>query len=154
MIHIPGFNDLQPKFIVCDYNGTIARDGIVERGVQSLFDKLAQEYRIFVVTADTFGSVKTQLQGFACEVKILTSSDHTAEKAAFVRELGASQCVAIGNGNNDAKMLETALLGIAVMGAEGCSKEAMLASDLLIPSATEALELLHRPKRLIATLRR
>jgi soluble P-type ATPase len=154
MIQIPNDRDLEIAYIVCDYNGTIAKDGVVLPEIEGLFKTLSKSYRIFVITADTFGSVKEQVSPFGCEIKILSSSDHTAEKAAFIEELGASACVALGNGNNDLRMLAHAALGIAVMGDEGCSKETLLAADIVCKSAAEALELLLYPKRLIATLRR
>ena len=154
MLEIPNFKTLDITHIVCDYNGTIARDGIVLPEVKALFDQLCQRYSLHVITADTFGSVKAQLEGYGTEIKILGSSDHTQEKADFVRELGADSCIAIGNGNNDALMLETAAIGIALMGDEGCSKDTLLNADIVCKNITEALSLLIETKRLIATLRR
>lgn len=154
MLEIPNFKTLKITDIVCDYNGTIAKDGIVLPEVKALFDQLCQRYTLHVITADTFGSVNAQLEGYGAQIKILSSSDHTREKADFVRELGADSCIAIGNGNNDALMLETAAIGIALMGDEGCSKDTLLSSDIVCKSISEALSLLLETKRLIATLRR
>ena len=154
MIDIPNYQQLDLKYIVCDYNGTIAKDGIVLPEIGDLFAELGKTYRIFVITADTFGSVKAQVSPFGCEITILSSANHTEEKAAFIDSLGANHCVALGNGNNDAAMLKTAALGIAILGDEGCSKETLMASDIICKSAQEALELVRYPKRLIATLRR
>ena len=154
MLEIPNFKTLTIKHIVCDYNGTIAKDGIVLPEVKALFDQLCQRYTLHVITADTFGSVKNQLEGYGAQIKLLNSSDHTKEKADFVRGLEAENCIAIGNGNNDALMLETAAIGIALMGDEGCSKDALLHSDIVCKNITEALCLLLETKRLIATLRR
>jgi soluble P-type ATPase len=154
MLEIPNFKTVNITHIVCDYNGTIAKDGIVLPEVKALFDQLCQRYTLHVITADTFGSVQAQLEGYGAEIKILSSSDHTQEKADFIRELGTENCIAIGNGNNDALMLERAAIGIAVMGDEGCSKDALLRSDIVCKSAKEALTLLLKTKRLIASLRR
>ena len=44
-----------------------------------------------------------------------------ADKAQYVAGLGSDRCVAIGNGANDASMLELAALGIAVLGPEGAA---------------------------------
>ena len=66
--------------------------------------------------------------------------------------LGA-RTVAFGNGANDALMLRKARLGICVMHGEGASLQALLASDVLVASAEEALDLLLKPARLVATLR-
>jgi soluble P-type ATPase len=62
--------------------------------------------------------------------------------------------VALGNGNNDAAMLDDAVLSLAIMGEEGCAKETLLASDVVCRDIVSAMELLLHPKRMIATLRR
>jgi soluble P-type ATPase len=154
MIEIPNFNTLDARHIVCDYNGTIAKDGVLLPDIKSLFTQLEAHYTIHVITADTFGSVKKQLEDTSVTIKVLSSDDHTQEKSDYVRSLGASHCVAIGNGNNDKAMLTVAELGIAVIGAEGCAKDAMLSADILFSSIHEALEILLHEKRLVATLRR
>jgi soluble P-type ATPase len=154
MLEIPNFNSLTIEHIVCDYNGTIAKDGKVLPEIKALFDQLCERYTLHVITADTFGSVKAQLEGYGAQIKILSSSDHTAEKADFVHELGADSCIAIGNGNNDALMLKTAAIGIVLLGGEGCSKDALLNADMVCKSIDEALGLALETKRLIATLRR
>jgi soluble P-type ATPase len=154
MIEIPNYKNLTISHIVCDYNGTIAKDGQVLPGIKRLFEQLATTYTLHVITADTFGSVKAQLEGYGAVIKVLESLDHTKEKAAYITSLSAEQTVALGNGNNDAMMLETAVVGIAVIGDEGCSAGAMRSADVVVNSGTDALELLASPKRLIATLRR
>ena len=154
MIEIPNFNTLDIRHIVCDYNGTIAKDGIVLPNIKALFKQLEENYTIHVITADTFGSVKKQLEDTSVTVKVLESDDHTQEKSDYVRSLGASHCVAIGNGNNDKAMLTVAELGIAVMGTEGCAKDAFLSADILFGNIEEALEILMHEKRIVATLRR
>ena len=151
---IPGYGALELTHIVCDYNGTIAKDGILLSGIRERFEILGGQFTLHVVTADTFGSVEKQLEGSGVKVTILQSDDHTREKADLVTSLGADHCIALGNGNNDRMMLETAAVGIAVLGDEGCSRDAMLAADLLCAGVFDALDLLVSPKRLVATLRR
>ena len=154
MIVIPNFKTIQIKHIVCDYNGTIAKDGIVLPPIKRLFDRLNQLYTLHVITSDTFGSVANQLEGYGAEIKILSSDNHTQEKADFVSSLGSDTCVCIGNGNNDREMLRTAAIGIALLGDEGCSKDTLFSSDLVCKDIAEALSLVIETKRLIATLRR
>jgi len=101
-VRIPGYKELQISDIVCDYNGTIAKDGILLQEAAEMIERVADRYRVHIVTADTFGSVAEQIGGLEAELKILSSSDHTAEKRAYVEEIGAHRCAAIGNGNNDA----------------------------------------------------
>jgi len=154
MIEIPNFKTLNIKHIVCDYNGTIAKDGMVLPEIKALFENLSKVYTLHVITADTFGSVHAQLEGYDVNIKVLTTDDHTAEKAAYISHLGEGTCVALGNGNNDAAMLSSASVGIAVMGDEGCAKDALISSDVICKNITEALFLILQSKRLIATLRR
>jgi soluble P-type ATPase len=51
-------------------------------------------------------------------------------------------------------MLETAALGISVLGEEGLATSALVASDLTVPHINAALDLLLDPVRIVATLRR
>jgi len=154
MLEIPNFKTLDIKHIVCDYNATIAKDGIVYPEVKELFNTLSKTYTIHVITADTFGSVHQQLQHFNTHIKVLSSNDHTKEKAEYVSYLGKVHCAALGNGNNDKEMLKLASVGIAVLGEEGCSKDALLNADILCKNIADALLLFIHTKRLIATLRK
>ncbi len=153
-MQIPGYKELQISDIVCDYNGTIAKDGILLQETADMIKTLAGRYRVHIVTADTFGSVAEQIEGLEVELKILSSSDHTTEKRAYVEEIGAHRCAAIGNGNNDLQMLHTAALSVAVVGDEGCFVQTMMAADIVCRSGAEALALFTIPKRLAATLRK
>lgn len=67
--------------------------------------------------------------------------------------MGAERCAAIGNGANDAAMLEAARLGLAVVGQEGASAATLRAADVVCVSILDALDLLARPDALAATLR-
>ena len=154
MIEIPNFKTLNIQHIVCDYNGTIAKDGIVLPEIKALFVNLSNVYTLHVITADTFGSVHAELEGYDVDIKVLSTDYHTEEKAAYISKLGKDTCVAIGNGNNDAAMLLSASVGIAIMGDEGCAKDALMSSDVICKNIAEALSLILQSKRLIATLRR
>lgn len=50
-------------------------------------------------------------------------------------------------------MLHEAALGLVVIQAEGAAQIAVAAADIVSKSIEDALDLLLRPKRLIATLR-
>ena len=153
-ITIPNFATLQLQHIVLDYNGTIAQDGVLKESVKEIIKELSKDFSVHIITADTFGSVAKQSEDLEISLKILSSSDHTEEKADYLRELGAKHCAAIGNGNNDKKMLDSAALGIAVMGEEGCATQTLLASNIVCKCIENALELLLKQKRMIATLRK
>jgi len=153
-IAVPGYGTLTLRHVVLDYNGTIAKDGEALREALELLAPLCERYRVHVITSDTFGTVKSALAAYDVTVTVLQSSDHTGEKARYVEGLGAQGCAAVGNGNNDARMLETAALGIALLGDEGCATRTLLAGDIVCKSIGEALGLLLSDKRLVATLRR
>ena len=51
-------------------------------------------------------------------------------------------------------MLREAALGICVMSQEGVATETLLAADLLMPDIITALELLDKPLRIVASLRK
>jgi len=153
MIEIPNFKTLNIADIVCDYNGTIAKDGMLLPEVKELFHELAQHYKLHVITADTFGTVSKQLANHTVTVKILSSQDHTAEKAKYIKSLGSQNCIAIGNGNNDKDMLKTAAIGITILGDEGCATQTLLNADICFKNIDDALQTLLHTKRLVATLR-
>jgi soluble P-type ATPase len=152
-IEIPNYKTVDLKNIVCDYNGTIAKDGKLLNGVGELFKKLTKDFKVFVITADTFGSVQKELQGFDIEIIVLKSTHHTVEKKDFLNSIGAQNSIAIGNGNNDSLMLQEANISIALMGDEGCSVKTLKNADIVCKNILDALELIIYPKRLIATLR-
>jgi soluble P-type ATPase len=84
---------------------------------------------------------------------VLPPGDHVEAKAAFVRALGESRTIAIGNGSNDESMVRDAVVGIAVVGQEGAAARTVLAADIVVSDIRDALDLLLSPARLIATLR-
>ena len=154
IIDIPNYTKLEIEHIVLDYNGTLASGGRVQEKTKEVLNKLCKEYRVYVITADTFGTVKEELKEFNLEVVVLKSNNHTQEKADFINSLNADKTVAIGNGNNDSLMLQTALLSIALIGNEGCSYESLKSSTIVCTDIVNAISLFINTKALIATLRR
>ncbi len=55
---IPGRGDIEIENIVFDYNGTIAVDGKILAGVKGLLLELRKYVNIYILTADTYGTVK------------------------------------------------------------------------------------------------
>jgi soluble P-type ATPase len=153
-LEIPNYKNLDIKNVVLDYNGTLAGGGVVDGETGKLLEEVCRLYETYVITADTFGTVKEQLREFELEVVILSSADHTVEKAEFIASISAQNTIAFGNGNNDKAMLQAASLGIAVIGEEGCSIETMMAADIAIDDIHSGMRLLIEPARLKATLRR
>lgn len=152
-IEIPGNIRLDIEHFVSDFSGTLSEDGVLLSGVRKKLNELAEKVHVHVMTSDTFGKARKELEGIKCTVHILDGQDHTGQKERYVLSLGAEKVVAIGNGNNDARMLKAAGIGISVCLKEGCSIEALTAAQILVMSPVHAIDLLLNSKRLIATLR-
>jgi P-type E1-E2 ATPase len=152
-ITIPGFRHLELEHLVLDYNGTLAVDGRLIPGVREALAALAQQVAIHVVTADTFGCAASELAGLPLKLTIIPLESQPEAKLAYVQQLGAEHVCAIGNGRNDRKMLAAAALGVALVQREGGASEAIACAAVVTTDVLDALELLRRPARLIATLR-
>lgn len=150
---IPGFGSVKIKYLVCDYSGTLSVDGKLISGVKETLNELSKKVHIHILTADTHGKAKTQLKNVNCALKIIEEENQHIRKENYVRELGADNVFAIGNGNNDVMMLGAARVGVAVCLNEGVSAEAVNLADILVNSIEDALDLLLYPNRLKATLR-
>lgn len=152
-LDIPGFGSVRLEHVVSDFTGTLSVDGRLVPGIRERLKRVAEFMHIQILTADTFGMARAELQGINCDVHILTGDDHDLQKEEYVKKLGAGSVVTFGNGNNDRRMLKVAKIGIAVCLAEGCAADAVRAADIVVNSATDALDLLLNPNRLKATLR-
>jgi len=153
-INISGRGTLRLEHLVCDVNGTLAIDGQLLPGIAKTIGTMQDRLQFHMLTADTHG--KQFLIDEKLKVKaIRVSRGHEAEqKAEYVQQLGADNVVAIGQGANDAGMLKAAGLGIAVLSAEGTAIETLLSADIVVPNIETAFELLLKPVRIIATLRK
>ncbi len=152
-INIPGRNTLVVKHLVLDFNGTIAQDGVIIDGVRERIVEIANWLNVYVVTADTNGSVNQESEGLPLKVSIIGKENQLNEKKRFIQGLGSEGVIAIGNGVNDEWMFEEANLAIAVVGHEGCAFSSMMKSDIVVNHINDGLDLILKQNRLIATLR-
>jgi P-type E1-E2 ATPase len=152
-VEIPGSVSFHALYLVLDYNGTLAVDGMLIPGVKELLDSLAAHIEIHVVTADTFGKVREELRDIKCEVVVISGENQSEKKYEYISQLGVDGVIAIGNGRNDSQMLKNAVIGIAVIQKEGASKESILEADIVCHDIIDALNLVMNPLRLTATLR-
>ena len=153
-LNIPGRGNLRLSELVLDVNGTLAKDGRLLDKVAKPLTALRDRLTIHLLTADTYGKQEHIDLMLGLRATRINGGDEAAQKADYVRQLGAESVVAIGQGANDAAMLKAAGIGIAVMGDEGLAVEALLSADVVAASIYEALNLLEFPTRLVATLRR
>jgi P-type E1-E2 ATPase len=152
-IKIPSRGLFRLQYLVLDLNGTIALDGQLLSGVSERLKRLSTALGLWLVSADTQGTLSGLASQLGIQAKRLDPGDECKQKAEFVDGLGSDSVVAIGNGANDVEMLRQAAIGIAVMGGEGLAVGCLTASDLVVPSIEAALDLLIYPRRLLGTLR-
>ena len=152
-IDIPGFGPVKLHHLVSDFTGTLSVDGELLPGLKEKLNEIAAVLDLHILTADTFGKAKKELEGVRCAIHILTGESHDIQKEEFVQKLGAGSVMALGNGNNDRRMLKAARVGVAVCLAEGCSRDAVVSADIVVLSPVDALNLIINPKRMKATLR-
>ena len=68
-IEIPGREQpLRLDVLVLDYNGTIACDGQLIDGIGERIRELCTKLPVYILTADTYGTVKRQCEGLGAEI--------------------------------------------------------------------------------------
>lgn len=153
-VDIPGFKSLELEHLVLDLNGTIVIDGQPHPDLAGALADLSKSLHVVCITADTRGLAVGLGEELGIEMQIIQPGREASQKAMFVSELGAESVVAIGNGANDVEMLETAALGIAIIGREGAYAGLLSSADVIVGRINDALGLLINSDRLRATLRR
>lgn len=153
-MYIPGRGLIQLEYLVSDVNGTLAVDGQLLENLPRLLTGLRDRLEVHLLTADTHGRQELIDRQLGLQAVRIQAGGESEQKADYVRRLGVEKVVAIGQGANDAEMLRCAALGICVLSREGVAVETLLAADLLVPDIYAALELLEKPLRLVASLRK
>ena len=153
-LNIPGRGQFELEHLVCDVNGTLAVDGNLQDGVIRGLNTLRDRLEVHLLTADTFGRQTVIDQQLSLEAVRIEPGEEAAKKSAYVNQLGAEKVVAIGQGANDSGMIEAACLGICILSVEGAAVETLMAADLVLPDINSALELLEKPLRVVAGLRK
>ena len=153
-LNIPGIGEINLEHVVFDVNGTLAVDGILLPGIPDLFQELKKHLNIHLLTADTHGKQLEIDQQLNLEAVRIQAGDEKGQKLEYIHRLGAKKTAAVGQGANDALMLEAAQIGICVISAEGTALPTLLKADLVVPDIKSALEILQNPTRLKASLRK
>jgi P-type E1-E2 ATPase len=153
-INIPGRGTLQILHLVSDVNGTLATDGQLQEGLIPIIKSLRDLLEIHLLTADTHGKQANIDQQLGLHAVRIRAGAEAEQKAAYVRNLGAKHVIALGQGANDAGMLKEAALGICILSPEGTATTSLLASDLVVADIFSALNLLEKPLRIVASLRK
>jgi P-type E1-E2 ATPase len=153
-LNIPGRGLVQLQHLVCDVNGTLAVDGQLLEEVKLRLSALHDRLTLHLLTADTHGKQETIDRQLNVKAIRIMPGDEATQKAKYVQQLGAETVVAIGQGANDAGMIRAAGLGICVLSTEGTAVETLLGADLVAVNISDALEMLEKPLRIVATLRK
>ncbi len=144
--------------LMLDLNGTLTFDGLFVDGVCERLIAVSQIMNVHIVTADTNQTVDELARKVAdvCSLDVhrLAPGRGDLQKLSYLDRLGREATASIGNGCNDVLMLKESALGICVLGPEGASTEALMASDITFPDIRDALDIFLKPNRLIATLRK
>jgi soluble P-type ATPase len=142
------------EFLVFDMNGTISIDGRISGRFREKINLLAKRLKVYILTADTRGDAQERLGRTAAELVRIDGGEEALQKERFVREIGSEKTIAVGNGYNDHLMVKEAALGIAVIGREGAAKETICNADVVVNEIADALDLILKPLRHQATLRK
>ena len=151
-IERPGQNNLEIEFILIDFEGTLASDRRVHPKAKDKINLLSKRTQIYILTKEQKEHVEEILKKVKAEIIYLMEGKSSQQKLDLLRQLGAARTVAIGNGVDDAPMIEEAGLGICIMGKEGTFSEAMKKADVVFMNILDALDFLLKPLRQKATL--
>jgi soluble P-type ATPase len=150
VVAIPGWREFKLEHVLLDVNGTLTNRGELVPGIRARIATLRETLTVHLVSADTFGTLDGIAAGLGVDaVRARTGADKLLE----LDRLDRDRCAVIGNGANDAQVLEAAALGLVVIGPEGASSAALRAADVICQSAADAIDLLLDPQALSATLR-
>jgi soluble P-type ATPase len=154
MINIqrPGQQPLEIENLLIDYEGTLAMDRRVHPKAKDKMNLLSKRIKLFVFTTGEKALVEERLRKVNAEIVCLAESEASRQKLDLLRQLGPGKTVAIGNGADDAAMIEEAGLGICTIGKEAAAGETIRRADLVVTDILDALDFLLKPLRQKATL--
>ena len=151
---IPNYKKLEIENIIFDINGTIQFSGNLSSGFKDKLEELKPHFNIILVSADTRGNLEELANILKVKFeKLVRGKSEREQKAEIVDKYDAKKTIAIGNGNNDELMLKKAALGIAIIGSEGATFNAIKSADIVVIDPIHAIEIILDEKKMIGTLR-
>ncbi len=168
-IERPGLKPLEIEFVLIDFEGTLAVDRRVHPKAKDKINLLSKRTKIYVLVnpppppLNKGGEggilakgekelIDERLTKVKAEIIYLAEGDSSQGKLDLLYQLGPARCVAIGNGVDDAAMIQEAGIGICVIGKEGSSGDATKNAALVFTDILDALDFLLKPLRQRATL--
>jgi soluble P-type ATPase len=143
----PGRNPLEIEFILLNFEGTLATDRRIHPKAKDKLNLLSKRTKIYILTKAEQEAIREILKKVKAEVICLIEGEVSQGKLDVLRQVGAAKTVAIGNGVDDAAMIEEAGLGICIIGVEGTSSEAIKKADVVFTDIVHALDFLLKPMR-------
>jgi soluble P-type ATPase len=151
-IERPGRGPLEIEFILIDFEGTLAQDRRIHPKAKDKINLLSKRAKIYVLAKGEKEFLNEAFRKVNIEPFYSKEGETTQPKLDLLRQLGVAKTIAIGNGVDDAQLLEEACLGICVAGREGASGEAIRKADLVVSNIIDALDFLLKPLWQKATL--
>jgi len=151
-IQRPGQGNLEIEFILIDFEGTLASDRRVHPKAKDKINLLSKRTKIYILTKGDKEGVEEALKNVKAEIVFLNKENSSQQKLDLLRQREVSRTAAIGNGADDAPMIEEAGFSICVIGKEGTFSEAMKKADLVFMNILDVLDFLLKPLRQKATL--
>lgn len=151
---IPNFGTCIIYNIFLDLNGTINYYGKRPEGIKPVIEELKKFFNIYIVSANTRGDLDSIANELGVDYLVMPKLESEQDsKLDVLNKLDPSSTIAIGNGNNDVKALKSAKIGIAVIGKEGASINAINAADLVVTDILDAFRIILDEQAMIASLR-
>lgn len=147
---IPGAGSFELEHLLLDVNGTIANRAQLIDGVEERVGRAREQLEVHLLSADTLHTLDETATRLGVGA---TRVSNGTEKRDYAERLGPERCAAIGNGVNDAPMLEAVRFAIAVIGPEGAGGPTLRAADAVCGSIVDALDLLLEDDTTKSTLR-
>jgi soluble P-type ATPase len=151
-IQRPGQEPMEIEFVLIDFEGTLAFNRRVHPKAKDKINLLSKRAKIYILAKGEKELVEEVLRRVKVEIFYSTEKGTSQQKLELLHRLGAIRTVVIGNGLDDAPILEEAGLGICVMSREGTSAEAIQKADVVVSNVVDALDFLLKPLRQKATL--
>jgi soluble P-type ATPase len=151
-IQRPGQGPLEVDFILLDFEGALASDRRVHPKAKDKINLISKRTKIYILAKGEKERVAEALRKVKAEIIEFAEGKASEGKLNFLRELGPAKAVAIGNGVDDALMIEESGFGICVIGKEGAAGGAVQKADLVVMNVVDALDFLLKPLRQKATL--
>lgn len=150
---IPGRGKIEIENVVLDYNGTIAVNGKILEDIKELISELKEYVNVYILTADTYGTVKEECSDIEAEVLTFPKDNAGEYKKQIVEKLNGGRTICVGNGYNDISMFKESVLSIAVIEGEGASGKLLAYADIVARSILEAFEVILNKNKIKADLR-